>query len=76
MLTDTKTSEAPLSTPEKFKFRYGSKLIPHPDKIKKGGEDAFFVHDNILVIADGVGGWSNRGVDPALYSKRLCELIK
>jgi serine/threonine protein phosphatase PrpC len=28
---------------------------------------------SLLVVADGVGGWNNHGVDPALYSKELCR---
>jgi protein phosphatase PTC7 len=28
-----------------------------------------------LVVADGVGGWADQGVDPGLYSKKLCEII-
>ncbi len=27
---------------------------------------------SILAVADGVGGWADHGVDPALYSKELC----
>ena len=27
----------------------------------------------MLMVADGVGGWTNRGVDPGLYSKALCK---
>ena len=30
---------------------------------------------NILSVADGVGGWAEQGVDPAIYSKALCENI-
>jgi len=26
-------------------------------------------------VCDGVGGWANHGIDPGLYSKRLCKLI-
>lgn len=26
-------------------------------------------------MADGVGGWADSGVDPGLYSKKLCEII-
>jgi protein phosphatase PTC7 len=29
----------------------------------------------LLVVADGVGGWNNVGIDPSAYSRRLCELI-
>lgn len=34
-----------------------------------------FASDNMLVVADGVGGWADQGVDPGLYSKKLCEII-
>lgn len=33
-------------------------MIPHPDKANKGGEDSYFVHENVVAVADGVGGWS------------------
>jgi len=40
------------------------------------GEDAFFVAEPTLVtaavgIADGVGGWSGQGIDPALFAWEL-----
>ena len=41
---------------QKF-FRYGSSNIPHYQKRHKGGEDAWLVQENLMVIADGVGGW-------------------
>jgi len=44
-------------------------LIPHPDKVAKGGEDACYTHENLLAVADGVGGWAEHGIDPGLYSK-------
>jgi protein phosphatase PTC7 len=46
-------------------------LMPHPDKVHKGGEDAAFGTLNAIGVADGVGGWASRGVDPGLYSKGL-----
>ena len=48
--------------------------LPHPDKAYKGGEDAGFVSEKLLAVADGVGGWAESGVDPALYSKKLIEM--
>ena len=50
-------------------------MIPHPAKAYKGGQDAIYASKNLLVVADGVGGWADSGVDPGLYSKKLCELI-
>uniref|UniRef100_A0A3Q7GMH3 Protein phosphatase n=1 Tax=Solanum lycopersicum TaxID=4081 RepID=A0A3Q7GMH3_SOLLC len=42
--------------------------------VEKGGEDAFFVSsDNggVIVVADGVSGWAEKNVDPALFSREL-----
>jgi len=50
-------------------------MIPHPDKIAKGGEDAYYIGKNILAVADGVGGWAEIGIDPGKYSKELCKHI-
>ena len=54
-----------------YKFEAGSHVIPHADKVYKGGEDANYHDDSLLVVADGVGGWSAQGVDPAKYSNAL-----
>ena len=51
-------------------------LMPHPDKVYKGGEDAAFGSPHAIGVADGVGGWAERGVDPGLYSKGLMEAAR
>ncbi len=50
-------------------------MIPHPEKAAKGGEDACFIADNkcVLGIADGVGGWAESGVDPAVYAREIMK---
>jgi protein phosphatase PTC7 len=50
--------------------------IPHPDKVAKGGEDAWFVRitkngGGEMYVADGVGGFNEQGVDPGLYARVL-----
>lgn len=37
----------------------GAYVLPHPDKMSKGGEDWFYVSDSMrsIGVADGVGGW-------------------
>jgi protein phosphatase PTC7 len=50
-------------------------VIPHPDKVEKGGEDAVLVKDRLIAVADGVGGWSDIGVDAGKYSKQLIKLV-
>ena len=57
-----------------FKFIVGNK--PHPQKKEKGGEDAWVASHNLLVVADGVGGWEAKGVDSGLFSKTLVGNIK
>ncbi len=43
-------------------------MLPHIDKVDKGGEDACFVStagNGALGVADGVAGWAEDGIDPA-----------
>ena len=46
-------------------------MIPHPDKIDTGGEDAVFATPTAVGIADGVGGWAQHGVDAGELSRAL-----
>ena len=56
-------------------FSTGCCMVPHPDKLYKGGEDACYISpdERVLAVFDGVGAWSNIGVDPGLYSKNLAS---
>ncbi|GLJ37371.1 hypothetical protein SUGI_0758350 [Cryptomeria japonica] len=59
-------------------FVVGTQLIPHPDKAEKGGEDALFVSNydgGVLAVADGVSGWADENVDPAVFPKELMANI-
>jgi len=58
-----------------IKFNFGESKIPHIEKRVKGGEDASYLSENLIVVADGVGGWNDEGVDPSLWSKALCRII-
>ena len=62
--------------PARYKFKFASSLLPHPEKAYKGGEDALYASDNVLFVADGVGGWADSGIDPGLYSKKLASLVE
>jgi protein phosphatase PTC7 len=51
-----------------------------PDPIKKaGGEDAHFILETknryAVGVADGVGGWSEVGVDSGIYSRSLMNKV-
>jgi len=56
-------------------FTYGVTSLPHTDKRSKGGEDSNCHNDNLIAVADGVGGWNEIGVDPSAYSRELCSNI-
>ncbi|GLI62926.1 hypothetical protein VaNZ11_005777 [Volvox africanus] len=51
----------------------GAFVLPHPDKIQKGGEDWYFIANNrrAVGVADGVGGWAEVGVDAGAYARQL-----
>lgn len=51
-------------------------MIPREDKKFKGGEDAYFALDYAIGVADGVGSWDEKGVDPGKFSEELCSHIK
>ena len=50
-------------------------IIPHDDKLYRGGEDSADSNDTLLVVADGVGGWALRGINPGLYSATLTSSV-
>jgi protein phosphatase PTC7 len=52
-------------------FESTVRVIPHPEKAARGGEDSFFAHPFAIGVADGVGGWNEVGVDPSKYSRAL-----
>ena len=45
-------------------------MIPHSKKIDKGGDDYVSISTDGLMfcLADGVGGWAKKGIDPGLHS--------
>ncbi|GAX77229.1 hypothetical protein CEUSTIGMA_g4675.t1 [Chlamydomonas eustigma] len=53
----------------------GAHMMPHVAKAEKGGEDAYMIAGDgaAIVIADGVGGWAEDNVDPALYSRTFVQ---
>ena len=66
---DKSAPAAETTVPKGYSFKSGVFLKPHDDKVYKGGEDAYCTVDTLIAVADGVGGWANRGVDPGLFSK-------
>ncbi|CAI5509413.1 unnamed protein product, partial [Closterium sp. Naga37s-1] len=68
-------SGAPEAAKEEEALRLvaGACVLPHPDKLDRGGEDAFFILPDVsaLGVADGVGGWADVGVDAGAYAREL-----
>jgi len=69
---------APLTSIPRYNFKSSTSCIPHPSKVAKGGEDAHFISDDSTAvgIADGVGGWTDLGIDPSLFSRSLMQNAK
>lgn len=69
------TSSASTPVPgQELSLSVGTHVIPHPKKVEKGGEDAFFVSSysgGVIAVADGVSGWAEQNVNPALFSREL-----
>lgn len=66
---DDKPPSAPSEAKSGYKFKGGVHVRPHDDKVYKGGEDAWCANETLIAVADGVGGWADKGVDPGLFSK-------
>jgi len=50
------------------------KIIPNPRKAYRGGEDSFIVSsptNSTLAVADGVGGWESKGVNPRAFADQI-----
>ena len=54
-----------------YRFEIATSLIVAPYKVNSLGEDALYANDLVLTVADGVGSWSDIGVDAGLYSRKL-----
>ncbi|MED6179591.1 hypothetical protein PIB30_002415 [Stylosanthes scabra] len=72
--TSSSSSELNPAIRSEVSFSVGSCLIPHPDKVDRGGEDALLVSNyngGVIAVADGVSGWAEEDVDPSLFPREL-----
>ena len=60
----------------KYHLRAALTQIPYYKKRDRGGEDAYILSEELCCVADGVGGWSESGIDPAIFSRKLCKNIE
>ncbi|XP_028791994.1 probable protein phosphatase 2C 55 [Neltuma alba] len=58
-----------------LKMVVGATYYPKRNPDKPQGEDSYFVctHRNAVGVADGVGGWSRKGIDAGQYSRELMQ---
>jgi len=65
----------PVNPGSQLILRSGVEMLPHPDKVDRGGEDAYFIsnHGVAIGVADGVGGWAEVGIDAGEYSRLLMK---
>lgn len=65
--------ESSLVSGQALKLHSGSCYLPHPDKEETGGEDAHFIceDEEVIGVADGVGGWAEVGVNAGLFARQL-----
>mmetsp|Transcript_56736 Transcript_56736/g.99207 ORF Transcript_56736/g.99207 Transcript_56736/m.99207 type:complete len:354 (+) Transcript_56736:50-1111(+) len=64
---------SPAASGRSLRLDFAAACLPHPDKVKRGGEDGYFAcpSSSSFGIADGVGGWACTGVDPGAFARHL-----
>lgn len=76
VLNDSKFSTKSNDRGSKSTLRFYSSACCLPDPNKKTeGEDAYMITPcgTVFAVADGVGGWSEVGIDSGEYSRELCR---
>lgn len=71
MFYDLHKSKRLIGNYQKLKGNVSSKIIP----LNATSEDSLYHSNSLLIIADGVGGWKELGIDSGVYSRTLCERI-
>lgn len=61
--------------PLMLKMDVGATYYPKKNPCKPKGEDAYFIcsNQNVVGVADGVGGWSDKGIDGGQYARDLMQ---
>jgi protein phosphatase PTC7 len=63
---------------EQLRLVAGVRFEPHPAKKMSGGEDSNFIDPDGrgVGVADGVGGWRDRGINPAHFARSLMSKVQ
>lgn len=69
------STETRIPTQNTLKLLSGACYWPHPAKVETGGEDAHIicVDEQVIGVADGVGGWADVGVNAGEYARELMQ---
>ncbi|KAL3131465.1 hypothetical protein ABBQ38_007773 [Trebouxia sp. C0009 RCD-2024] len=56
----------------------GARMVFHPQKACKGGEDGYFITPckSLFGVADGVGGWDKQGVCSGMFARQLMKGVQ
>ena len=73
--TTPQSNIAPSSSPINIELETASEILPHPKKVKWGGEDALFIQGRTFGVFDGVSGTKKIKGMP-LYSKTLATTLQ
>ncbi|XP_047311752.1 probable protein phosphatase 2C 55 [Impatiens glandulifera] len=73
LVNSAMSSDLNVVVEKRLRLVSGSCYLPHPEKVKTGGEDAHFIceEEQTIGVADGVGGWADVGVDAGYYAREL-----
>jgi protein phosphatase PTC7 len=56
-------------------LRFRGEYLDITNKAHSSSQDAWSYSEASLIVADGVGGWSDRGIDPAIWAHVfMCQL--
>ena len=75
LFEDAKLAEEVIPEVKPIKLEFSSKVMPHPEKVSWGGEDALFVSGKSFGVFDGVSGAEKLEGVP-LYSNTLAQKLK
>ncbi|XP_047312166.1 probable protein phosphatase 2C 80 [Impatiens glandulifera] len=73
LVNSAMSSDLNVVVEKRLRLVSGSCYLPHPEKVKTGGEDAHFIceEEQTIGVADGVGGWADVGVNAGYYAREL-----
>ena len=73
--TTTETAAAAAAAAvQSYYLAHAAVMIPHDSK-RPHGEDAAAANSQMLIVADGVGGWASEGVDAGAFSRKLTHTL-